>query len=86
MTDELTADVNYVVTLAGDTKIELVRRRVESPKDKEVKENEADPIQIKNLKKTLAALEQGRILGMQSAEVVTRLTARPRRYPMGEAR
>lgn len=32
------------------------------------------------------AREQGRRLGMQSAEVVTRLTARPHRYPVGEIR
>jgi hypothetical protein len=63
VTEVLTADVNYVITLAGDTKVELVRRRVASPKEEVVKENEADPAQVKLLKKTLAALEEGKKIG-----------------------
>jgi hypothetical protein len=70
--DVMTADVNYVVTQAGNTRADLLRSRV-TPKEKgvnakdkdgaEVKENEADPAQIKMLKKTLQALEDGKKVG-----------------------
>jgi len=59
--DAMTSDVNYVVTSAGNANADLLKEKLEA--NKEMKEKEDVPAEIKNLRRTLAALEEGRKIG-----------------------
>ena len=56
--DSMTADVDYVVTSSGSTRADLLEEKLASSKDKE--EVSAD---IKNQRKTLLALQEGKKIG-----------------------
>ncbi|HYF49743.1 MAG TPA: BRCT domain-containing protein [Planctomycetota bacterium] len=59
--DAMTNDVNYVVTSPGNTNADLLKEKLEA--NKETKDKEDVPAEIKNLRRTLAALQDGRKIG-----------------------